>query len=100
MPYQGKEGKVDPDDLYYSADDDWSVDESQRFYQGVELQESTQLPSPGDCYESDGTFIEGGQEVLAAANTAIKERCKPAVALPSPSWPTSPALTRSPARGT
>lgn len=74
VPYQGKEGKVDSSGIYYSSDDDWSVDESQRFRQGVELQESFQLPSPGDCYESDGSFIEGGQETLAAANTAIKEQ--------------------------
>lgn len=80
VPYQGKEGKVDSSGIYYSSDDDWSVDESQRFRQGVELQESFQLPSPGDCYESDGSFIEGGQETLAAANTAIKEQ------LPSRSW--------------
>ena len=77
-PYRGDKGTIvtgfDEEgheyDYYYSPDDDWSVDESVRFEQAVEMQESFQLPSPADYSDPEGYNLEG----LASANEAIKQQ--------------------------
>lgn len=83
VPYRGKAGKVETktDDqgneypYHYSADDDWSVDEEYRFQQMVELEESVQLPSPGEYnaaaeYENAAKSYENAER----ANDAIKQQ--------------------------
>ncbi|MEI3376601.1 MAG: lectin like domain-containing protein [Coriobacteriales bacterium] len=78
VPYRGDKGTIvtgtDAEgreyNYYYSPDDDWSVDEKWRFVQAVEMQESYQLPSPGDYVDAEGWNFEG----LASANEAIKQQ--------------------------
>lgn len=57
VPYRGKNGNIKTDtdgtQEYYSADDDWSVDEKYRFTQIFELEESNMLPSPAEFVECE-----------------------------------------------
>ena len=76
VPYRGKQGIIqtikdaegNDIDYCYSADDDWSVDEEQRFEQTLELEESVQLPSPG------AYALNENWDAVDAANEAIKEQ--------------------------
>ena len=56
IPYRGAEGKIQyrssGEPYCYSEDDDWSVDESNRFAQAIELEESSVLPNPA-LWEND-----------------------------------------------
>lgn len=76
VPYRGKQGIIqtikdaegNEIDYCYSADDDWSVDEEDRFEQTLELEESVQLPSPGTY------ALNENWGAVDAANQAIKEQ--------------------------
>lgn len=50
LEYHGKNKKIETSEdgtpYCYSADDDWSIDSSLRFYQSFRLKETYQLPSP------------------------------------------------------
>lgn len=70
VPYRNKEGitvnNSSGTPVYYSREGDWSVDESLRFMQAVELQESSILPSPA------GKNAAGEYEYNASATAALK----------------------------
>ncbi|WP_072414603.1 lectin like domain-containing protein [Collinsella phocaeensis] len=76
VPYRGKQGIIqtikdaegNEIDYCHSADDDWSVDEEQRFEQALELEESVQLPSPGTY------ALNENWDAVDTANEAIKEQ--------------------------
>lgn len=76
VPYRGKQDIIqtikdaegNEIDYCYSADDDWSVDEEQRFEQALELEESVQLPSPGTY------ALNENWDAVDTANEAIKEQ--------------------------
>lgn len=76
VPYRGKQGLIqtiedaegNEVDYCYSPEDDWSVDEENRFEQVLELEESIQLPSPGEY------ALEGDWDAVDEANAAIKEQ--------------------------
>lgn len=60
IPYQPKDAEnhiiySDGEPVYYDPDADWSVDESERFGIGYELEESSLLPSPVD-YNAEGEY--------------------------------------------
>lgn len=70
VPYKNAEGLTvnDPDGnpFCYSTEGDWSVDESLRFASGIELEESSILPTPA------GEDETGAYEYNSAGTDAIK----------------------------
>ena len=74
VPYKGANGTIlyDPNGnpFCYSKDDDWSVDESKRFTQTIELEESSVLPSPA-VWKTDANG-NNYYEYNAAGTEAIK----------------------------
>ena len=74
VPYKGANGTIlyDPNGnpFCYSKDDDWSVDESKRFNQTIELEESSVLPSPA-VWKTDANG-NNYYEYNAAGTEAIK----------------------------
>lgn len=68
-PTIGHDSEGNP--MWYSPNDDWSVDESLRFGTTIELEESNQLPSPSGL-TSSGAYESGAYEYNENATTAIK----------------------------
>ena len=75
VPYRNAEGNVYYDGSgeprYYAKDGDWSVDESWRFVQELELEASRCLPSPVE-YEVDPDTYEVSYVYNPAGTAAIK----------------------------
>lgn len=70
LEYHGTKGKKyktpnGGEDLYYSEDDDWDIDDSLRFKQSFELQESYILPSPA-AEDENGRYVynEAGTQAI------------------------------------
>ncbi len=70
FPYQGKNGNKAGNS--YSANDDWSIPEEDRFGQVYELEESYMLPSPASFVDDGNGGVK--YEYNPAGTAAIKEQ--------------------------